>query len=39
VSTYLDRERLDKHGLEVVLGTELTVILAEYPELAKYASC
>jgi hypothetical protein len=38
-TTYIDRERLDKHGLEAVVGFELAALLTEYPEVARLASC
>lgn len=38
-STYLDRERIDKQGLEACLGWEIGVLLTEFSELAKYAFC
>jgi hypothetical protein len=39
VAAYVDRERIDKHGLEAVVGNELAVLLSEFPEVVQYARC
>jgi hypothetical protein len=38
-ATYVDRERIDKNGLEACVGFELGVLLTEFPELTRYATC
>lgn len=38
-ATFIERERLDKLGLEAVIGFELAAILTEFPEVAARTFC
>lgn len=39
IACYVDRERIDKNGLEACVGFEVGLLLTEFPELVTYARC